>query len=207
MNIENDSAPFKLLLAMLGDENSIDPDDVRDELKFELVVLNGALRKLDKDWDFSDIISQLSSDPGPVLAIIPKLKKQIERMTKLRDDFLRKEQEKQRADFLHTAQEYLPAAPAGTAGGSAALRLPSRRGLHHARVSTIVPEEVHPPWGPLKRYSASAHCIRKYGCIQGMAKVPGTIATHRIISGHWNGLPDFPETIHGDPGPPRRLRA
>ncbi len=81
LNIENDSAPFRLLLAMLGDENSIDPDDVSDELKFELVLLNWALRKLDKDWDFSDIICQLSSDPGPVLAIIPKLKKQIERMT------------------------------------------------------------------------------------------------------------------------------
>ena len=47
----------------------------------------------------------------------------------------------------------------------------------------------------------------KYGCIKGMAKFPGTTATHRIISGHWNGLPDFPETIRGDPGPPRRLRA
>jgi len=35
------------------------------------------------------IIRQMSSDPGPALAIIPKLKKQIERMTKLRDGFLR----------------------------------------------------------------------------------------------------------------------
>ncbi len=85
---------------MLGDENSIDPDDVRDELKFELVMLNGALKKLDKDWDFSDIIRQLSSDPGPALATIPKHKKQIERITKLRDDFLRTEQEKPRANLM-----------------------------------------------------------------------------------------------------------
>ncbi len=33
------------------------------------------------------------------------------------------------------------------------------------------------------------------GCTKGMTKFPGTKATHRIISGHWNGLPDFPETI------------
>ena len=52
-----------------------------------------------------------------------------------------------------------------------------------------------------------ARCFRKYGCIQGMAEVPGTIATHVSITGHWNGFPDFQETIHGDPGPPRRLHA
>jgi hypothetical protein len=93
LKIENNSAP--LLLAMLGVENSIDPDDVRDELKFKLVLLNGALKDLNKNWDFSDIIRKLSSDPGPVLAINPKLRKQIERVTKLRNDFLRTEQEKQ----------------------------------------------------------------------------------------------------------------
>jgi hypothetical protein len=43
--------------------------------------------------------------------------------------------------------------------------------------------------------------------IKGMAEVPGTRATHSYINGHWNGFPDFQETIHGDPGPPRRLRA
>ena len=53
---------------MLSDEYSILLDNVRDELKFDL---------------------------GPSLAIVPKLMKQIERMTKIRDDFLRTEQEKQ----------------------------------------------------------------------------------------------------------------
>ncbi len=52
-----------------------------------------------------------------------------------------------------------------------------------------------------------ARCFRKYGCIQGMAEVPGTIAMHVSNSGHWNGISDFPETIPGDPGPPRRLHA
>ncbi len=98
LKIENNS--------MLVDENSIDPDDVRDEWKFELVVLNGILMKLDKDWDFSNMIRQLSSDPRPALAIVSKLRRQIERMTKLRDAFLRTKQEKPLANFLHTAQEY-----------------------------------------------------------------------------------------------------
>jgi hypothetical protein len=132
----------------MGDENSIDPDDVRDELKFELVVLNGALKKLDKDWGFSDIIRQLSSDPGAALTIIPKFKKQIERIIKFRDDFLLKEQEKPQANFLH--RQYPPAASEGTAGGSAELRLPSRRGRHNPRLSTIVPVEIHQPWGPIE---------------------------------------------------------
>ncbi len=45
-------------------------------------------------------------------------------------------------------------------------------------------------------------CFRKNGCTQGMAKAPDTMAmaTHRIISGHWNGRSDFSETNHGDPG-------
>jgi hypothetical protein len=66
-------------------------------------------------------------------------------MTKLRDDFLRTEREKP------------PAAPAGTAGISAALPLPWPSGPHRARprVSISVPEEILPAWGPLKRFSAS----------------------------------------------------
>jgi hypothetical protein len=40
LKIDNNSAP--LLLAMMGDENSIDPVDVRNGLRFESVVLNGS---------------------------------------------------------------------------------------------------------------------------------------------------------------------
>ena len=40
-----------------------------------------------------------------------------------------------------------------------------------------------------------ARCFRKYGCIQGLAEVAGTIAMQVSISGHWNGISDFPETI------------
>jgi hypothetical protein len=37
---------------MLGSDNSVDPEDVRDELRTELVLLNGALKQLAPDLDF-----------------------------------------------------------------------------------------------------------------------------------------------------------
>ncbi len=40
-----------------------------------------------------------------------------------------------------------------------------------------------------------------------MAEVPGTRASLSFITGHWNWFPNFPETIHGDSGAPRRVRA
>ncbi len=77
---------------MFGEENFADHDaaeDAKDELKFELAILNAALKKLDTDWDFTAIINPLLADQGPATAVVPKLKKQIERMTKIKDDFLR----------------------------------------------------------------------------------------------------------------------
>ena len=98
LRIEN----LKLLinLAMFGEDTFADHDtaeDARDELKFELAILNGALKDLNKNWDFTDIIRPLLSDQGPANAVVPKLKKQIERMTKIKDDFLRREEEKKQA--------------------------------------------------------------------------------------------------------------
>ena len=40
-----------------------------------------------------------------------------------------------------------------------------------------------------------------------MAEVPGTRASLSFITGHWNWFPNIPETIHGDSGAPRRVRA
>ncbi len=37
--------------------------------------------------------------------------------------------------------------------------------------------------------------------------LPSTIAAHRCITGHWNWFPEFPNAIHSDSGPHRRLRA
>ncbi len=48
-----------------------------EDLKFDLQVLNAALKKLDVDWDFTAFITPLLSDQGPALAVVPKLKRQI----------------------------------------------------------------------------------------------------------------------------------
>ncbi len=45
--MEMTSAPS--LAPLLADENSIDLEDVRDDLRTELIVLNGDLKKIDKD--------------------------------------------------------------------------------------------------------------------------------------------------------------
>ena len=74
--------------AMLGADDSLDQDNEKEDLKMELALLNTALKKLDPDFDFAPIINPLLSDQGPAMAVVPKLKKQIERMTKVRDDFL-----------------------------------------------------------------------------------------------------------------------
>ncbi len=91
--------------AMLGDDDSLGQEaaeKVVEDLKFELALLNAALKKLDADWDFTDIIRPLLSDQGPAIAVVPKLKRQIDRMTKLRDEFLQQEQ-----------AEKMPVKPAG----------------------------------------------------------------------------------------------
>jgi hypothetical protein len=84
-----------------GDDTFADHDtaaeDARDELKFELALLHAELKKLDTHWDFTPIIAPLLSDQGPANAVVPKLKKQIQRMTKIKDDFLRREEEKKQA--------------------------------------------------------------------------------------------------------------
>ena len=66
-------------------------------MKFESALLNAALKKLDTDWDCTDIIRPLLSDQGPANAVVPKLEKQIERITKIKDDFVRREEEKKPA--------------------------------------------------------------------------------------------------------------
>jgi hypothetical protein len=38
---------------MIVDEGSTDLDALKEELKFELIVLHGEVMKLEKSWDFS----------------------------------------------------------------------------------------------------------------------------------------------------------
>ncbi len=82
---------------MLGSDNSIDQEDVRDELKTELVILNGALQTLDPDMDFSEVLRPLLADTGPALAHAQKLARQKPSMEKIRDDLVRKAEAEKKA--------------------------------------------------------------------------------------------------------------
>jgi hypothetical protein len=76
---------------MLEEDDSLGQDAAdKEEMKFKLAVLNTALKHLNKNWDFTVLINTLLADQGPAIAVVPKLKRQIDRMTKLRDEFLQK---------------------------------------------------------------------------------------------------------------------
>ena len=49
---------------MFGDDKSIDPEDVRDGLRTELLMSNVDLKKLDKEMDFSVIVLPLLAEQG-----------------------------------------------------------------------------------------------------------------------------------------------
>jgi hypothetical protein len=68
---------------MLRSDKFIDPEDVRDELRTELVLLNRALKQLAPDLDFSDALRPLLADTGPALAHAQRLARQKTRMEKL----------------------------------------------------------------------------------------------------------------------------
>ncbi len=68
------------VLAILGSEKSIDPEDVRDA----------------PDLDFSDALRPLLADTGPALAHAQRLARQKTRMKNIKDDLLRQAEEKKR---------------------------------------------------------------------------------------------------------------
>jgi hypothetical protein len=92
--MELPSAPLVLLTQLVVGEDSVDIEDARNELRMELIVLNADLSELNKKWDFSAVLRPLLEDQGPAMAQTPRLEKQKERMAALREDFLRKEQER-----------------------------------------------------------------------------------------------------------------
>ncbi len=104
------SAPLPLTQLTL-DENSVDIEDVRDELRTDLIMLNRALKKLDKDLELSDVLRPLLTDQGPAFTQIPRLRKQMDRMIKIRDDFLRNEQERNKEQEQQRAAPLPAAAP------------------------------------------------------------------------------------------------
>ncbi len=57
---------------MFGDDKFIDPDDVSGELRVKSIVLSGALKDLNKNWDFSaHFIRPMLTDQGPAANTIP----------------------------------------------------------------------------------------------------------------------------------------
>ncbi len=69
-----------MMLGFSGSENSLDPEDVRDELRTELVMLNRELKRLDPDADFTDALRPLLADTGPAVAHVQRLSRQKARM-------------------------------------------------------------------------------------------------------------------------------
>ncbi len=59
--MEMPSAPLSLT-PLVVDENSVDLEDVRDELRTELIMMNRTLKDLNKNWDFSDVLRPLLTD-------------------------------------------------------------------------------------------------------------------------------------------------
>ena len=167
-------------------DNSTDPYDVRNELKMDLILLNRDLKKLDKDLDFSAVLRPLLEDSEPMtplLAQIDRLRKLKDRMTTVKDDFLRQEQE--RKEHVREEQEQsrpapppAAAAPKRSGGGSkkCAGSIYSIQSIAQDRTSETpcipqkatktplskpaprppIPElaPIEPQWGPLKRYTA-----------------------------------------------------
>jgi hypothetical protein len=73
-----------------------------------LIVLHGEVKKLDVSWDFTAIVNPLLADQGPALLVIPRIKKAIERLRKLKDDFEQKARDLQRPStaLAQTAQSF-----------------------------------------------------------------------------------------------------
>ena len=96
---------------LLGSDNSCDPEDVRDELRTELLTLNSALKKLEPTMDLSDALRPLLADTGPAVAHVQRLSRQKERMEKIRDGLLRQAEEKQSAARAESSACAMPAHP------------------------------------------------------------------------------------------------
>ncbi len=98
------------VMPLLWDEKSTDPEDVRNEKKIELITLHRALKKLNKELDYSAVVNPLLADQGLASAHIPRLTNTIQQLEKIKEDFLLNEREQMLAAPL--------AAPAESANGA-----------------------------------------------------------------------------------------
>ncbi len=137
---------------MIVEDTSTDVDSLRDDLQFELIVLHGEVKQLNKSWDFSAIVNPLLADQGPPLQVVPRIKKQIERLKKLKEDFEQKARDLQRpaASLAQAAQSFYAAGFPSTQEGKHVTK--QRKRQHLPRIDI---DEVTPSWGKCKRYSHS----------------------------------------------------
>jgi hypothetical protein len=75
-------------------ENSVDIEDVRIDVKTDLIMLNGELTDLNRKFDLTAVLRPLLDDQGPALQHIQRMRNQMEHMIKIKDNFLRKQQER-----------------------------------------------------------------------------------------------------------------
>jgi hypothetical protein len=148
---------------MLGEEDSLGQeaaDNVKEELKFQLAVLYADMKELNKNWDFTLLINPLLENQGPAFALVPKLKNQIDRMTKLRDEFLQKKGRRnaRQTNARQTCKKNggqtcrinsnHPTPPSGLKGGNKAGRIPAYRpGKSAGRSTTNLTNAPRPPKG------------------------------------------------------------
>ncbi len=107
---------------VIVDDTSTDVDAVREDLRFELIVLHTEVKKLDAGWDFTAVVKPLLDDQGSAILGIPRIKKQIERLKKLRDHVHATAASPPRQRRRPTAGRLRPTVPsrAGGGGGAAA---------------------------------------------------------------------------------------
>ena len=142
---------------MIVDDTSTDLEALRDELRFDMVLLHSEVMKLDKTWDFSDIIKPLMVDQGPPILVVPRIKKQIERLQKLRDDYYRTARDLQRPApaLAEAAPSLYVAEPPNTKTRKMKDRpVQPKSQPTEPRRPPLPPQEELPPWGHCKRYCA-----------------------------------------------------
>ncbi len=138
---------------LVVDDNSTDVDAFRAELKFEWIMLHGEVKELNKSWDLT-VVNPLLADQGPALTLVPRIKKQIERLKKLKEDFEHKARDVQRPAAA-LAQSFYVAEFPNTKKGMPGKQFKPARTRRPPPQAAIAIEEVHPSWGECKRYSRS----------------------------------------------------
>jgi hypothetical protein len=167
LNFEIDIARIGDMSHMIVDDNSTDLDALREDLQFEMIALHGEVKELDVSWDFTPIINRLLADEGPALLLVPRIKKQIERLKKLKGDFEQNARQQPAAALAQVAQSLHVAEFPVTKDGKPVKQCKTQRSRQHP--PDIAIDEVLPSWGECKRYSRSMD-QQHYNSLVAMAR-------------------------------------